>query len=125
MIINKRFMLTDRGTMFGYQDLVVDFRSLVQMRENQDAYIVQDITHALQQPNRGTKTEGQRHLVPTIGRAAVAVGVDGIFMEVHNDPPKALSDSATQWPLAHFESFLEELLQIHQATRGRETQYVL
>jgi len=122
--LNKRFMLTDRGTMFGYQDLVVDFRSLVQMRENQDAYIVQDITHALQQPNRGTKTEGQRHLIPTIGRAAVAVGLDGIFMEVHNDPPNALSDSATQWPLGDLYYFLDELLQIHQATRGRETQYV-
>ena len=122
--LEKRVFLTDRGSMFGSQDLVVDFRELVRMRENEKSYIVQDVTHALQQPNRGEKTLGLRFLVPTIARAAVSVGINGIFMEVHDNPPLALSDSATQWPLEHFKQLLQEMLELHRVTQGNNTHYV-
>jgi 2-dehydro-3-deoxyphosphooctonate aldolase (KDO 8-P synthase) len=121
---NNQVILCDRGNMFGYDDMVVDFRNLVQMRENKGALIIQDITHALQQPNRGATTSGLRQLIPTIGRCAVVTGVDGIFMEVHDNPEKALSDSATQWPLDKLEQFLQELVDIAKITRGKKTQYV-
>lgn len=122
---NTEIMLCDRGTMFGYGDLIVDMRNLALMREqNPHCLIVQDITHALQQPNVGDFTHGCRWLIPTIARGAVASGVDGIFMEVHDNPEAALSDKATQWPLDKLQGLLEELLEIHRATRGRETHYV-
>lgn len=80
---NNKIILSDRGTMFGYDDLIVDFRNLVNMRENKEALIVQDITHSLQQPNRGNFTHGLRYLIPTIARCAMVTGVNGLFMEVH------------------------------------------
>ena len=122
----NQIWLCDRGTMMGYDDLVVDMRSLVQMREqeNRPVMIVQDATHSLQQPNRAGNTLGQRYLIPTIARSAIATGVDGLFMEVHDNPHRALSDAATQWPLHHLKSLLTELLAIHEVTRGRETYYV-
>ena len=121
---NDKIWLTDRGTMHGYDDLIVDYRNLVLLRENKNALVLQDITHSLQQPNRGSSTQGLRYLIPTIARASVAVGVDGLFMEVHDNPQKALSDAATQWPLNKFEELLVELLEIHNVTKGRETQYI-
>jgi 2-dehydro-3-deoxyphosphooctonate aldolase (KDO 8-P synthase) len=121
---NHNIILTDRGTMLGYDDLVVDFRNLVKMRENKGALIVQDITHSLQQPNRGNFTHGLRYLIPTIARAAIAVGVNGIFMEVHDDPEKALSDATTQWRLDKLEILLEELLKIHEVSNGLLTNYL-
>jgi len=115
---NNNVMLTDRGTMFGYGDLIVDFRNLVRMKnENQNALIVQDCTHSLQQPNQTNTTLGLREFVPTICRAAVATGVDGLFLEVHDRPEQALSDASTQFPLEKLESLLKVLIQIHQVTK--------
>ena len=121
---NNKIMLVDRGNMYGYDDLIVDFRNLVKMRKNKEALIVQDITHALQQPNKGSQTDGLRSLIPTIARAAVAVGIDGLFLEVHNDPVNALSDASTQWPLKSLKPLLEELLEIHKVSKGRTTNYL-
>lgn len=121
---NHKVILTDRGTMLGYDDLVVDFRNLVKMRENKGALIMQDATHALQQPNRGNFTHGVRYLIPTIARAAVAVGLDGLFMEVHNNPEKALSDATTQYPLDKLEELLVELLEINKVTKGKEVLHI-
>jgi 2-dehydro-3-deoxyphosphooctonate aldolase (KDO 8-P synthase) len=122
---DKQIWLCDRGNMYGYDDLVVDMRGLVQMRKQSGPVnIIQDATHSLQQPNRSGNTLGIRHLIPTIARGAVATGIDGLFMEVHDDPAKAKSDAATQWPLVHLEQLLTELVNIHGVTRGRELQYV-
>ena len=111
--------------MFGYGDLIVDVRNLTLMRkENPGCLIVQDITHALQQPNQGDHTYGARELIPTVARAAVAAGVDGIFMEVHDHPEQALSDKTTQWPLKHLKELLTELKEIHHVTKGRQTHYL-
>lgn len=121
---DKQIWMCDRGNMYGYDDMVVDMRGLVQMRQSGNVSIIQDATHALQQPNRAGKTLGQRYLIPTIARSAVATGIDGLFMEVHDNPQKALSDSATQWHLDALEPLLEELLLIHNVTKGRETNYV-
>ena len=118
---NTKILLTDRGTMFGYDDLIVDFRNLVKMRnDNPDALIVQDCTHSLQQPNRGDFTHGLRYLIPTICRCAVATGVHGLFMEVHDNPEKALSDATTQYPLDKLEELLVELLEIRKVSKGLE-----
>ncbi len=116
---NNNIILTDRGNMYGYDDLVVDYRNLVYMRENKDALICMDVTHSLQQPNRGIFTHGQRDLVPYIARAAVAVGIDGLFMEVHNDPQNALCDSATQLHIDSLEPLLTELINISNVTNGK------
>lgn len=121
---NNNIILSDRGTMFGYDDLIVDFRSLVKMRENEGALVIQDITHSLQQPNRGSFTHGLRYLIPTIARCAIATGVNGLFMEVHDNPKKALSDASTQWPLDKLEPLLVELMEIRRVTKGLETQYL-
>ncbi len=106
--------LTERGTMFGYRDLVVDFRSLVVMRQT-GCPVLYDATHSLQQPNIGERSGGQRQFVRALARAAVAVGVDGIFFETHPNPEQALSDPETQLPLAEVESFLHELVALWQA----------
>lgn len=122
----NQIWLCDRGNMFGYDDLIVDMRGLVKMR-NQNGNpinVVQDATHALQQPNRAGKTMGQRYLIPTIARSAVATGIDGLFMEVHDNPLEAKSDATTQWPLKYLEPLLVELKQISEATKGRDTWYI-
>lgn len=117
---NNSLMLCDRGTQFGYGDLIVDFRSLTRMRRDEPScLIVQDCTHSLQQPNVAGTTMGCRDLIPTICRAAVAVGIDGLFMEVHDRPSEALSDAATQFPLSQLETLLTELVAIHKISRGR------
>ena len=94
------------------------------MRENESALIVQDVTHSLQQPNRGSFTHGLRYLIPTIARCSVATGVNGLFMEVHDNPEKALSDATTQWPLNKLEELLIELLEIRKASNGLKTHYL-
>jgi len=115
---NPNVFLCERGSMFGYTDLVVDFRNLVAMRAG--APVVQDVTHAVQQPGGlGSSTGGLRQYVPTIARAAVAVGVTGLFFEVHDDPNNALSDGPNSWPVQHFEELLLELKAIAAVTRGR------
>ncbi|KAF5176661.1 2-dehydro-3-deoxyphosphooctonate aldolase [Thalictrum thalictroides] len=122
---NPNVMVCERGTMFGYNDLIVDPRNLEWMREA-NCPIVADITHSLQQPagkkleGGGVASGGLRELIPCIARTAVAVGVDGIFMEVHDDPLQAPVDGPTQWPLRHFEELLEELMQIARVTKGKQ-----
>lgn len=108
------FMLTERGTTFGYQDLVVDFRGVPTMQRN-GVPVVIDITHSLQQPNQTSGVTGGRpDMIETIGRAAIAVGADGIFMETHPDPAHAKSDGANMLRLDLSEGLLQHLVAIRQ-----------
>ncbi|GER48116.1 2-dehydro-3-deoxyphosphooctonate aldolase [Striga asiatica] len=122
---NENVMVCERGTMFGYNDLIVDPRNLEWMREA-NCPVVADITHSLQQPagrkleGGGVASGGLRELIPCIARTAVAVGVDGIFMEVHDDPLNAPVDGPTQWPLRHLEELLEELIAIAKVSKGKK-----
>jgi len=112
---NNRVMLTDRGTMFGYYDLVVDYRGIKRMQET-GLPVVLDITHSLQQPNTTEGvTGGLPQLIETIARAGVAVGVDGIFLETHPDPKNAKSDGANMLPLDQLEGLLSRLVKIRYA----------
>jgi len=112
---NDQVMLTERGSMFGYQDLVVDFRNIPWMKAH-DVPVIGDITHSLQQPNQpGGVSGGQPEMIETIGKAAIAVGADGIFIETHPEPQKALSDGENMLPLDQLESLLEKLVRIRQA----------
>ena len=112
---NDDVMLTDRGTMFGYQDLIVDFRSIPKM-QSLGFPVVMDCTHSLQQPNQtGGVSGGVPQLIETIARAAVAVGADGLFMETHEDPSTAKSDGANMLRLDLLEGLLEKLVRIRQA----------
>jgi 2-dehydro-3-deoxyphosphooctonate aldolase (KDO 8-P synthase) len=107
-----RLWLTERGTTFGYNTLVVDYRSLPQL-QSLGCPVIFDATHAVQQPGgRGTTSGGQREFVAPLARAAVAVGVDGLFMEVHPDPDHALSDGPNMVPLHRIEKLLEHLILI-------------
>jgi 2-dehydro-3-deoxyphosphooctonate aldolase (KDO 8-P synthase) len=106
---NPKVILVERGTNFGYNNLVVDFRNLVEMRKHGNA-VVFDATHAVQLPGAGDgKSSGLREMVPPLVRAALAVGVDGIFMEVHEDPAKALSDADTQISMETAELILNDI----------------
>ena len=108
----KNVWLTERGSSFGYNTLVVDYRSLPQLHDF-GCPVIFDATHSVQQPGGlGTTTGGQREFVAPLARAAVAVGVDGLFMEVHPDPDKALSDGPNMVPLHRLEALLEQLLAI-------------
>jgi len=110
-----RVWLTERGSSFGYNTLVVDFRSLPQLQAL-GCPVIFDATHSVQQPGgRGTSSGGQREFVGPLARAAVAVGVDGLFMEVHPDPERALSDGPNMVPLHRLEPLLEQLLAIRAA----------
>lgn len=111
---NDKVWVTERGTMFGYHDLVVDFRSLLAMRAI-GCPVVYDATHSLQLPGAGEQSGGKREYIPALARAAAAVGINGLFFETHPDPPHALSDSATQLPLEDVESFLMGIAAIHTA----------
>lgn len=107
---NKKVMLTERGSMFGYQDLVVDYRSIVEMKKF-GLPIILDITHSLQQPNQSSGVTGGRpDLIETIARAGIAVGVDGLFLETHPNPEKALSDGANMLNLSLMEELLTKLV---------------
>ena len=111
---NDKILITDRGSMFGYQDLVVDYRGLVEMKEFGHP-VVLDITHSLQKPNQDTGiTGGNPHMIETIARAGIAVGVDGLFVETHPDPGSALSDGANMLPLNLLENLLVKLLAIRK-----------
>ncbi len=112
-----RILLTERGTSFGYGDLVVDMRGLVVMREL-GWPVVFDATHSLQRPG-GTQTGGDRRFAFPLMRAAVACGVDGLFFECHPDPERARSDAATQLPLAEAEAFLDEAVRVRAAAGER------
>jgi 2-dehydro-3-deoxyphosphooctonate aldolase (KDO 8-P synthase) len=109
---NDNVLLTERGTFFGYGRLVNDFAGLQIMR--QYAPVVFDATHSCQLPGgAGTQSGGLREMVPILTRAAVAVGIDALFMEVHDNPAKAKSDAATVWPLDQLKTLLEQCLAIH------------
>lgn len=111
------FMACERGASFGYNNLVSDMRSLAIMRET-GAPVVFDATHSVQLPGgQGTSSGGQREMVPVLSRAAVAVGVAGLFMETHPDPAKALSDGPNAVPLKHMKALLETLLALDGVTK--------
>jgi 2-dehydro-3-deoxyphosphooctonate aldolase (KDO 8-P synthase) len=116
---NRQIMITERGTSFGYNNLVVDMRAFPMMR--QFGYpVVFDATHSLQLPGGlGDATGGQSEYVGHLARASVACGVDGLFMEVHDNPPAALSDAATQFALDKLEPLLETLLKIHYLAKPK------
>ena len=114
-----RFMACERGASFGYNNLVSDMRSLAIMRET-NAPVVFDATHSVQLPGgQGTSSGGQREFVPVLARAAVAVGIAGIFMETHPDPAKALSDGPNAVPLKHMRALLEQLAELDRAIKSR------
>ncbi|MEO8727423.1 MAG: 3-deoxy-8-phosphooctulonate synthase [Acidobacteriaceae bacterium] len=111
---NERVLLTERGSSFGYNNLVVDMRSLAIMREF--APVVFDATHSVQLPSAGAGVSGgQPAFIPLLARAAVAAGVDGLFMEVHDNPAQAKSDGANALPLGRLRPVLEQLLRLHEA----------
>jgi 2-dehydro-3-deoxyphosphooctonate aldolase (KDO 8-P synthase) len=111
---NNQVVLTERGTMLGYADLVVDFRGIPVMQQ-MGVPVVLDVTHSLQQPNQGSGvTGGQPHLISTIAKAGIAAGADGIFIETHPNPSKALSDGANMLPLDQLEVLLEKLSAIRK-----------
>jgi 2-dehydro-3-deoxyphosphooctonate aldolase (KDO 8-P synthase) len=112
---NEKIILTDRGTMFGYQDLIVDFRSIPIM-QSFNLPVVMDITHSLQQPNQSEGVSGgMPQMISTIAKAAIAVGANGIFMETHPNPSQALSDGKNMLALDQVESLLEKLIKIKKA----------
>jgi 2-dehydro-3-deoxyphosphooctonate aldolase (KDO 8-P synthase) len=112
---NDKVMLTERGTTFGYTDLVVDYRNIPWMQEH-NAPVIMDVTHSLQQPNQTTGiTGGNPQLIGTIASAAIATGADGLFIETHPDPSKALSDGANMLRLDLLEGLLEKLVKIRKA----------
>ena len=114
---NPGIMVCERGASFGYNNLVSDMRSLAVMRDT-GCPVVFDATHSVQLPGgQGGTSGGQREFVPVLARAAVAVGISGIFMETHPDPSKALSDGPNAWPLDKMRALLETLLELDAATK--------
>ena len=115
---NKNILLTERGVSFGYNNLVSDFRSLAIMREL--GYpVCFDATHSVQQPGGlGNSSGGNSEFIPLLSRCAIAAGCDAIFMEVHPNPKKALSDGPNMWPLSKLEKLLEKLKEIDQIVKG-------
>jgi len=110
---NDQVMITDRGTMFGYQDMIVDFRGIPTMQ--QYAPTVLDVTHSLQQPNQSSGVTGGRpEMIETISRAGIASGVDGIFIETHDNPSQAKSDGANMLDLRYLEKLLNDLVEIRK-----------
>ena len=114
---SQNILLTDRGTQFGYNNLVADMRAIPLMK--QFGYpVIFDATHSAQLPGgSGGHSSGMRNMIPTLARAAVAAGCNGVFMEVHNNVDKAKSDAATQWPLDKLATLLIELKKIHNSLR--------
>jgi 2-dehydro-3-deoxyphosphooctonate aldolase (KDO 8-P synthase) len=116
---NHDILVCERGASFGYNNLVSDMRSLAVMRET-NCPVVFDATHSVQLPGgQGTSSGGQREFVPVLARAAVAVGVSGLFAETHPDPSKALSDGPNAWPLDQMEELLETLMELDGAVKRR------
>jgi 2-dehydro-3-deoxyphosphooctonate aldolase (KDO 8-P synthase) len=117
-------MVCERGASFGYNNLVSDMRSLAVMRDT-GCPVVFDATHSVQLPGGADgKSGGQREFVPVLARAAVAVGVAGIFMETHPEPDKALSDGPNAWPLNKMAELLEVLLEIDALIKGRKIEWM-
>lgn len=118
---NPNVLLTERGASFGYNTLVSDFRGLPTMARDTGLPIIFDATHSVQQPGgQGATSGGQREMVPTLSRAAIAVGVAGIFAETHNDPMSAPSDGPNMIPLEYLETYLRELQDIDRIAKGRK-----
>ena len=116
---NEQIMVCERGASFGYNNLVSDMRGLAEMR-NTDCPVVYDATHSAQLPGgQGTHSGGQRQHVPVLARAAVAVGISGLFMETHPNPDEALSDGPNSWPLHRMKELLETLITIDQAVKAQ------
>ena len=114
---NQQIMVCERGASFGYNNLVSDMRSLAVMRDT-GCPVVFDATHSVQLPGgQGSSSGGQREFVPVLARAAIAVGVSGVFMETHPDPSKALSDGPNAWPLGKMRALLETMLELDAATK--------
>jgi 2-dehydro-3-deoxyphosphooctonate aldolase (KDO 8-P synthase) len=114
---NKKILLTERGSSFGYHNLVVDMRGLEIMKEF--GYpVIMDATHAVQLPSSTNVSGGDRRFIPALAKAAVAVGIDGLFLEVHPDPSKALSDAASQLPLANLKKLLITIKQIDEVVKN-------
>ena len=112
---NDKVMLTERGSMFGYQDLVVDYRNIAVMQRF-DVPVILDVTHSLQQPNQSSGvTGGQPEMIGLIAKAGIAAGADGLFMEVHPEPKKAKSDGANMLRLDLAESLLRQLVRVKEA----------
>jgi len=112
---NEKIMLTERGTTFGYQDLVVDYRNIPAMQAH-GVPVIMDVTHALQQPNQTSGiTGGNPQLIGTIAKAAIAAGADGLFIETHPNPANALSDGANMLQLDLLEGLLAQLIKIRKA----------
>jgi 2-dehydro-3-deoxyphosphooctonate aldolase (KDO 8-P synthase) len=113
----EQILVCERGVSFGYHNLVSDMRSLAIMRET-GCPVVFDATHSVQLPGgQGTSSGGQREFVPVLARAAVASGIDGLFMETHPDPAKALSDGPNAWPLGRMRELLEVLLELDHVVK--------
>ena len=112
---NDRVILTDRGNMFGYGDMVVDFRNIPEMQKF-GAPVVMDITHSLQQPNQSSGvTGGKPELIETIAKAAIAVGCDGLFIETHPNPAVAKSDGANMLPMEQFAGLMQKLIRVRES----------
>lgn len=113
---NKKILLTERGSTFGYHNLVVDMRSLIIMKEF--GYpVVMDATHSVQLPGSGGKTGGQPKFIKPLAKAAAAIGIDALFLEVHPDPANAMSDAESQLPLSELENLLLEIQAIDSLTK--------
>jgi len=114
---NDQILITERGTTFGYNNLVVDIRSLP-ILSGFGYPVIFDATHSVQLPGGGQGVSGgERRFVPSLARAAVAAGVQGVFLEVHPEPEKALSDGANSWPLDQLEDLLRSLIEIHELVK--------
>ena len=116
---NPQVLVTERGASFGYNTLVTDFRGLPIMAEQTGAPVIFDATHSVQQPGgQGTSSGGQREFVPVLARAAVAVGVAGVFIETHDDPANAFSDGPNQVPLNEMEALIARLMAFDRLSKG-------
>ena len=117
---NQQTMLTERGTTFGYQDLVVDYRNITWMKEL-NVPVIMDCTHSLQQPNQTSGiTGGNPQLIETIAKAAIATGADGLFIETHPNPAVALSDGANMLKLDLLENLLEKLVKLRKVVANEK-----
>jgi 2-dehydro-3-deoxyphosphooctonate aldolase (KDO 8-P synthase) len=115
---NNQIMLTERGTTFGYQDLIVDYRNIPAMQKN-NVPVILDVTHSLQQPNQAVGvTGGQPDMITTLASAGIAAGVDGIFLETHPNPNIAKSDGANMLKLEHLDELLTKLIPLHKAIKS-------
>lgn len=115
---NEKIMLTERGTTFGYQDLVVDYRNIPAMQAH-GVPVIMDVTHALQQPNQTSGiTGGNPQLISTIAKAAIAAGADGLFIETHPDPAHALSDASTMLHLDLLQGILDKVMRVRKALQS-------